>query len=532
MNAHPFDAIRCPSLGEKPRAVGLTSVLDKGLGAGEAADLAATAGAWIDVVKLGWGTSRLTPGEVLERKLKIYREAAIAPCTGGTFLELAHVQGQIEVFLAAARRVGFEIVEVSNGVLPLAEQQKLELIRRVREVGLRVYSEVGKKDADEDALLSDDDRIHAIEQELDAGAERVILEARESGTIGIYDRNGKPVEGLLRKIVERVGLERVIFEAPRKEQQVWMIRAFGPAVNLGNVPAAEALPLATLRTGLRGDTFADVHLSPLEVYGEVGLRGALAARTRGGVIVLVDALRASATIAAALAMGMAAVKPVATPAECVGEVTAGERDGRKLAHVRYGNSPTELMRADHRGKTLVLTTTNGVECLLAAAGPGSTVLICTSLNHSAVARAAMRFARERQCPSTLLMAGRRNREIIEDSLAAACILQALKPAAYHGKTLPPTDDLERQFREGDTGRNLIALGYGEDVGFCARIDVFDVVPVWRDGLLVPLETAGGKEDGGREGWRDAGILTSAFAPPVPPSLRPAVPLSHRKEDRA
>jgi phosphosulfolactate phosphohydrolase-like enzyme len=375
---------------------------------------------------------------------------------------------------------------VSNGVHPMSEDEKLGLIAQVRAAGFRVWSEVGKKDPDEDARMSIDERCAAITRELEAGAEKVILEARESGTVGIYDRSGKPAVEMIRHIVENIGAERLVFEAPRKEQQLWMIRTLGPGVNLGNVVPEEALALATLRTGLRGDTFREMHLRGLEIHLGLGVHGALEARARGGVVVMIDALRASATMIAALEMGMAAVKPVASPEECIGEVTAGERGGRKLPNCRHNSSPLELMRHSYAGKkTLVLTSTNGVECLLSAAGPESIVLVGSTLNRRAVAGAAARLARQRGVPITLLMAGRNNQYAVEDALAASEIARALPEARVHGE-LPSTEALESDFCAADSGRNLIAMGYADDVRFCAQLDRYDVVPVLMEGKLVPL----------------------------------------------
>jgi 2-phosphosulfolactate phosphatase len=226
-------------------------------------------------------------------------------------------------------------------------------------------------------------------------------------------------------------------------------------------------------------------LPGLEVHLGLGVHGALEARARGGIIVLIDALRASATMITALQMGMAAVKPVSNPEDCVGEVTAGERGGRKLPNCRHGNSPTELMRHSYPGKTLVITTTNCTECLLSAAGPNSTVLIGSTLNRRAVAAAASKLARERGAPVTLLMAGRNNQAAIEDALAAGEIARALPDARMHG-TLPSSTALEADFCASPAGRNLISLGYADDVRFAAQLDQSDVVPVFENGLLVPI----------------------------------------------
>jgi phosphosulfolactate synthase (CoM biosynthesis protein A)/phosphosulfolactate phosphohydrolase-like enzyme len=489
MDPHPFAAIGFPALPARPRTTGVTSVLDKGLGPAAAADQLAIAGEWIDVVKLGWATARLSAEAALRAKIARYRDAGAQVSTGGTFLELAHAQGAVEPFLAGARALGFSMIEVSNGVHPMSEDDKLGLIARARAAGFAVWSEVGKKDPDEDARLALDDRLGAIERELAAGADKVVLEARESGTVGIYDRGGKPASELLHRIVERVPATRLVFEAPRREQQLWMIRTFGREVNLGNVAIEDALSLATLRTGLRGDTFAEVHLAGLDVFLGLGVHGALEARARGGVVVLIDALRASATIVTALGAGMAAVKPVATAEECVGEVTAGERGGRTLPNVRHGNSPTEIARAGYRGKTLVLTTTNGIECLFGAAGPRSTVLIGTTVNRRAVAAAALRLAKATSQPITLLMAGRNNQDAIEDALACGEILRALPGARLHGEHPPTSAALEADFVASPAGQNLIQLGYADDVRACAQLDASAVVPVYQGGLLVPLEDA-------------------------------------------
>jgi len=482
---HPFAEIDFPAVPAKPRTTGVTSVIDGGLGPAEARDRVAVAAEWIDVVKLGWATARLTPAATLREKVQIYRAAGIQTCSGGTFLEIAFAQNRVREFLDGARELGLAMVEVSNGVHPMSEEEKLGLIAQARAAGFIVWSEVGKKDPDEDARIPIDERCAAISRELEAGAEKVILEARESGTVGIYDRSGSPAVEMIQRIVENIGAERLVFEAPRKDQQLWMIRALGPQVNLGNVAPHEALPLATLRTGLRGDTFREMHLQGLEIFLGMGVHGALEARARGGVVVMIDALRASATMIAALDMGMAAVKPVASAEECIGDVTVGERGGRKLPNCRHNNSPLELMRHDYKGKTLAFTSTNGAECVLSAAGPDSIVLVGSTLNRRAVAGAAARLARKRGVPITLLMAGRNNQYAVEDALAAGEIARALPEARLHGE-LPSTAALEADFCASDSGRNLIALGYADDVRFCAQLDRCQVVPVLMKGQLVPL----------------------------------------------
>jgi 2-phosphosulfolactate phosphatase len=167
-------------------------------------------------------------------------------------------------------------------------------------------------------------------------------------------------------------------------------------------------------------------------------------------------------------------------------VTSGERGGRKLPHVKHGNSPTEILLQSYAGKTLVLTSTNGVECLLSAAGESTTVLVGTTLNRRAVAAAAIRLAQLGNQPITLLMAGRNNQDAAEDALAAGEIVRALPGARVHGDLPPFAAALEAEFFASDAGKNLVNLGYANDVRFCAQLDCYEVVPVFRDGLLIPL----------------------------------------------
>jgi phosphosulfolactate synthase (CoM biosynthesis protein A)/phosphosulfolactate phosphohydrolase-like enzyme len=486
VRTYPFSALTLPALPAKPRRTAVTAVLDKGASPRELADLVAVAGDWIDVLKMGWGTARMQPVEIVREKVAVLAAADVRACTGGTFLEVALAQDRVDECLDEAARLGFPMVEVSNGVHPMSAEQKLALIGRARERGFRVLSEVGKKDAESDAQLTLMERVSAVQAELAAGSEKVILEARESGTMGIFDRNGKPLEELIHRIVEQVGVESILFEAPRKEQQVWLIRQFGPAVNLANIPPADALSVATLRTGLRADTFRDFQMPGVPVFLELGVNGALQARQRGGVVVMIDALRASATIVTALSMGMAAVVPAVSVEQCRGDVTAGERGGRKLPTLDHGNSPTELLAqgARYAGKTLGLTTTNGIDCLTTASCPATLVLVGTTINARAVAARALAMARERGAPITLLMAGRNNQPCLEDELAAAEILGRLGPAVRVQGAVPRRSNaLEADFFAGDSGRNLAGLGYSDDVRFCAELDTFDAVPVFRDGVL-------------------------------------------------
>jgi phosphosulfolactate synthase len=249
-----FDCICLPPREVKPREMGITSVLDKGVGLMATRDLTALAGPHVDIVKLGWGTTRLYPRRVLVEKIRILRSAEIAVCPGGTFLEVAHAQSKVGPFLSAARDLGFDLIEVSDGVYPIPMRDKLWLIEQASMAGLRVISEVGKKFADEDAALSPADRVKMIRQELEAGAWKVVIEGRESGTVGIYDAAGAIKRETVEFLISEVGIRNLIFEAPKKNQQVSLIIQFGNVVNLGNIPPEEILSVETLRAGLRADT--------------------------------------------------------------------------------------------------------------------------------------------------------------------------------------------------------------------------------------------------------------------------------------
>lgn len=238
----------------KPREVGLTSVLDKGLGLHALQDLVELMHPYIDVVKLGWGTSALYPWRVLVNKIALLRAAGIAVCPGGTLLEIAWAQARIEAFFAFARDAGFTTIEVSDGTYAIPRRVKLALIERAARLGFCVVSEVGKKSPVEDAKLTPRQRVGCVRQELEAGAWKVILEGRESGTVGIYDAAGTVQDDLVQRLVTAFGGLPLIFEAPQKAQQVWLMQHYGALVNLGNVPPEEVVSVATLRCGLRSDT--------------------------------------------------------------------------------------------------------------------------------------------------------------------------------------------------------------------------------------------------------------------------------------
>ncbi len=250
-----MESLTLPDRPPKPRSAGRTHGLDKGMGPATLRDLLSVAAPYLDLVKLGWGTSVVTPA--LDEKLAIYADAGIEVCLGGTLFELAVLQGRVDEYAAWLHELGIRSVEVSDGTLTMPETEKLELIERLVP-DFTVYSEVGSKDAE--AIVSPARWLEAIRAELDAGVSHVILEGRESGTAGLYRQSGEIRMGLIQEIIDAgVPAERLVFEAPRKAQQVWLIEHLGHDVNLANIPLDEAIPLETLRLGLRGDTMLLLH---------------------------------------------------------------------------------------------------------------------------------------------------------------------------------------------------------------------------------------------------------------------------------
>ena len=247
MNA---DFLALPARSAKPRQRGITHVLDRGLSVAEVEGLIEVVGASIDLVKLGWGTALAT--ENLRAKLACYRRHEIPAVLGGSLTELAIAQDRLEPLITWVKDLGLEHFEISDGTIALAHERKLELISRLAE-DFTVLSEVGSKD-DTGAITPPYLWVDQMRHELEAGAWKVIAEGRESGTAGIFRPTGEVREGLIGEIVHDIDPASILFDAPRKEQQVWFVRRFGPEVNLGNIPAGEVLALETLRLGLRSDT--------------------------------------------------------------------------------------------------------------------------------------------------------------------------------------------------------------------------------------------------------------------------------------
>jgi phosphosulfolactate synthase len=221
----------------EPRVGGLTHVLDKGLGPRAWEDVLETSGAYIDIVKLGWGTAYVTPN--LRRKLEVLRPKPVV--IGGTFFEVVYVKEKLDEYKRWLSDFDLTHVEISDGTIEIPRDRKLELIA-------------------EFVVPSSKEWMEALQDELEAGAWKVIAEAREGGTAGIFTKDGEVRKELVEDITYAVDLEDVIFEAPTKAAQAWFVKRYGPEVNLGNIPPDEVIPLETLRLGLRGDTLKEVLL--------------------------------------------------------------------------------------------------------------------------------------------------------------------------------------------------------------------------------------------------------------------------------
>lgn len=235
----------------KPRVAGLTHVLDPGIGPAAVADTLAGAARSIDIWKVGWGTAYVDAA--LDRKIELLTAASVDLCLGGTLLEIAWAQGRAEQCLAWAAAHGFARVEVSRGTVEMSLAEKGALIARAAR-DFAVLAEVGSKAPGEQNAAR---RWPAeCRADLDAGATLVVTEGRQSGTVGTFDDQGRVRPDVVEAVAAAVGVERVVFEAPRSSQQAWFVRRFGAEVNLGNVAPGDVLSAETLRLGLRSDTAA------------------------------------------------------------------------------------------------------------------------------------------------------------------------------------------------------------------------------------------------------------------------------------
>ncbi|MDG2454967.1 MAG: phosphosulfolactate synthase [Bacteroidia bacterium] len=245
-----FKLNNIPERSVKPRQNGITMVMDKGLSTRQAEDFLEVSADKTDIIKLGFGTSSVTP--TIVEKLKIYRDANIPVYFGGTLFEAYVIRGQFDDYKRLLDKYKITHTEVSDGSIEINQEEKCEYIRSLAK-DFTVLSEVGSKDAEK--IIPPYKWIAMMKAEIEAGAWKVIAEARESGTVGIFRNSGEVRSGLIEEILQHIPLDTILWEAPQKVQQVWFMSLYGHNVNLGNIAPNEVIPLETLRLGLRGDTF-------------------------------------------------------------------------------------------------------------------------------------------------------------------------------------------------------------------------------------------------------------------------------------
>ncbi len=246
--------IPLPERSAKPRSTGLTHVLDGGLGPGEAESLLAVAGSHIDLVRLGWGSALVTDG--LAEKLAVFARHDVPVMLGGTLTELAWAHGRLAELCDWIEELGIDRIEVSSGTIAIPVEEKVRLVEQLAG-RFTVYAEVGEKATT--SIMAPYRWVEEIGAMLEAGAELVVCEGRAGGTAGLHRATTETRTGLVEEIAHSFDPARLVFEAPRDDQQIWFVTRFGPDVNLGNIPPASAVSLASLRVGLRSDTLEAFH---------------------------------------------------------------------------------------------------------------------------------------------------------------------------------------------------------------------------------------------------------------------------------
>ena len=239
-----------PNRFAKPRQSGITMVMDKGLSLEEARNMMSVGLPHIDVVKLGFGTSYVTPN--LRQKIELYQSFDVPVYFGGTLFEAFLIRNQFDDYLAVCKDYGITWMEVSDGSITIPHSEKCGYIEKMTKYGV-VLSEVGSKDAAH--IIPPYKWIELMRAELQAGSTYVIAEAREAGNVGIYRGSGEVREGLVQEILTQIPGEKILWEAPQKAQQLYFLELLGCNANLGNIAPTEIIPLETMRLGLRGDTF-------------------------------------------------------------------------------------------------------------------------------------------------------------------------------------------------------------------------------------------------------------------------------------
>jgi phosphosulfolactate synthase len=250
-----FNLSQMPVRNPKPRAFGITMVMDKGLSITEVHNFMSISHPHVDIVKLGFGTSYVTPN--LREKIEAYQSYDIPVYFGGTLFEAFLIRNQIDDYIAICKDYKIDYMEVSDGSVTIPHAEKCGYIEKLTKYGT-VLSEVGSKDAAH--IIPPYKWIELMRAELEAGSSYVIAEARESGNVGIYRGSGEVREGLVQEILTQIPGEKIIWEAPQKDQQLYFLELLGCNVNLGNIAPSEVIPLEAMRVGLRGDTF-DLYLN-------------------------------------------------------------------------------------------------------------------------------------------------------------------------------------------------------------------------------------------------------------------------------
>ena len=249
-NNYNFNLPHLPQRTVSPRKNGVTMVMDKGISLRQAEDFLSSSSDYVDFVKLGFGTSIVSKN--VKEKIKLYKNAGIKVYVGGTLFEAFVIRNKFDDYLKYISDFGLDCAEVSDGSIELEHDKKCEYITKLAKE-YTVLSEVGS--TEEGVIIHPARWIKMMENELKAGAFKVIAEARESGTVGIFHKNGSAHTMLINRIVNKVKIENIIWETPQKSQQVYFLKMFGCNVNVGNIGVDDVIPLETLRLGLRGDTF-------------------------------------------------------------------------------------------------------------------------------------------------------------------------------------------------------------------------------------------------------------------------------------
>ncbi len=245
-----FSLSQMPDRNQKPRTCGITMVMDKGLSINEVHNFLSIAYPHVDIVKLGFGTSFVTPN--LREKIEVYQSYNIPLYFGGTLFEAFLVRNQFEDYIAICKDYNINYLEVSDGSVTIPHTEKCGYIEKLTKYGT-VLSEVGSKDTEH--IIPPYKWIELMRAELEAGSTYVIAEAREAGNVGIYRGSGEVREGLVQEILTQIPSEKILWEAPQKMQQLYFLELLGCNVNLGNIAPSEVIPLEAMRIGLRGDTF-------------------------------------------------------------------------------------------------------------------------------------------------------------------------------------------------------------------------------------------------------------------------------------